>query len=235
MRSTEEIKFYIKSLFSSSFFITKVILYWGIKKSIAGLDFGRDILDVGAGNAPYRFLFPRNMRYISTEINYTRRPTVVSDAHFLPFNDNAFDWITAFEVLEHVRNPEAVMGEFNRVMRPGGQVVITVPMLWGIHYAPHDYRRYTKYGLKILAENNGFNLEHIDKIGGLFTFFFARLFDIIAIFLRRLPILKSIKYRGHIVSLALSPFVILLFPIALLLDKLSPSDAFGWLMIARKK
>jgi SAM-dependent methyltransferase len=52
---------------------------------------------------------------------------VQGDARALPFSDAAFDHAVCSEVLEHVPDAAAVVGELARVLRPGGRLVITVP------------------------------------------------------------------------------------------------------------
>ena len=49
------------------------------------------------------------------------------DAARLPFCDGAFDRVYCSEVLEHVLEPEAVLREMRRVLRPGGFVVVSIP------------------------------------------------------------------------------------------------------------
>jgi len=44
-----------------------------------------------------------------------------------PFPDASFDVVVAGELLEHVREPGAVVGEARRVLRPGGRLVASVP------------------------------------------------------------------------------------------------------------
>jgi SAM-dependent methyltransferase len=53
--------------------------------------------------------------------------TVQGDATRLPFADGAFDRVIASEVLEHVPDDVAAMGELARVLRPGGTMAVTVP------------------------------------------------------------------------------------------------------------
>jgi SAM-dependent methyltransferase len=53
--------------------------------------------------------------------------TVQGDASRLPFADGAFDRIIASEVLEHIDDDVAAMGELARVLRPGGTMAVTVP------------------------------------------------------------------------------------------------------------
>jgi SAM-dependent methyltransferase len=45
----------------------------------------------------------------------------------LPFDDETFDVVVAGELLEHVRDPAALVGEAYRVLRPGGTFVGSVP------------------------------------------------------------------------------------------------------------
>jgi len=49
------------------------------------------------------------------------------DGDTLPFPDHAVDAVGAFNVLEHVENPVALLDEMTRVLRPGGRIVISSP------------------------------------------------------------------------------------------------------------
>ncbi len=58
----------------------------------------------------------------------------VYDGQDIPFNNNKFDIITANHVLEHIHNPNIILSELKRVIKPGGQIFIEVPnkrSLWG--------------------------------------------------------------------------------------------------------
>ena len=57
----------------------------------------------------------------------TRGGGVQGDALHLPFADGAFDRVIASEVLEHIPDDVAAIGELNRVLRPGGSMAVTVP------------------------------------------------------------------------------------------------------------
>ena len=52
---------------------------------------------------------------------------VNGNALHLPFADGAFDRVIAAEVLEHIANDRAALGELARVLRPGGTMAVTVP------------------------------------------------------------------------------------------------------------
>lgn len=45
----------------------------------------------------------------------------------LPYSDNSFDYITCLEGLEHIENPHQALREFSRILRHGGQIVLSVP------------------------------------------------------------------------------------------------------------
>lgn len=66
----------------------------------------------------------------------------------LPFEDNTYDIVCAFDVIEHIEDDALAVGEINRVLKPGGKYFVTVPafqFLWSNHdVVNHHYRRYTK-------------------------------------------------------------------------------------------
>ena len=78
---------------------------------------------------------------------------VIADATFLPFPDCTFQRVECDAVLEHVRFPELVMREIERVMLPGGFAHIVTPFCHPYHEYPKDYRRFTLDGLKAMGGN----------------------------------------------------------------------------------
>jgi ubiquinone/menaquinone biosynthesis C-methylase UbiE len=50
----------------------------------------------------------------------------------LPFSDQSFDYVTCVEGLEHIENPQQAMREFARVLKPGGQLIVSVPNILNI-------------------------------------------------------------------------------------------------------
>ena len=119
-----------------------------------------ELLDVGCGNKPYRALVPA-ARYTGLDIDnaFTRRvgaADVFYDGSAFPLPDAAFDAVLCSQVLEHVFTPEKFLGEIRRVLRPGGTLLLAVPFLWDEHEQPHDFGRYSSFGLRALLERNGF-------------------------------------------------------------------------------
>jgi SAM-dependent methyltransferase len=83
----------------------------------------------------------------------------------LCFPENTFDIITALDVLEHVDDDLAGLGEVFRVCKPGGTLLVTVPaygFLWSEHdEALHHRRRYTASELRNKLSVSGFDIERI--------------------------------------------------------------------------
>ena len=89
--------------------------------------------------------------YVNLDLFAVPGVDVAADAHQLPFRDALFQRVECDAVLEHVRRPEQVMGEIERVLAPGGYVHLVTPFCHPFHEYPKDFRRFTIDGLKELA------------------------------------------------------------------------------------
>lgn len=192
------------------------------------------LLDIGCGDRPYQLLLPHVHRYVGMDLDARRRPDVVGAAEQLPFRDRVADTVLCTEVLEHSPEPEQVLREIRRVLRPGGTLILTTPMCWNLHYEPHDYFRFTCYGLALLLDRAGLQILRIDRIGGVFALCGARLTEVVcktaARALKRIPRLLS-----HLVVTGLYLFMTMTFSGASrLLDRVDRTDAIGWLVLARR-
>lgn len=123
------------------------------------------LLDVGCGSKPYQAL-RRGFSWTGIDV------TPGSQVDFLieenvpwPFEENSFDFVLCTEVLEHARDVEHVVSEMTRVVRVGGQILVTVPFLYPLHGLPHDYRRMTPGGLKDLFRHA--EVEKSGLLGGV--------------------------------------------------------------------
>jgi len=105
------------------------------------------VLDLGSGGSSYHRFFPNR---VSVDIDPERKPDIVADAHNLPFKDDEFEFVLCTEMLEHVQDPAKVISEIKRVLTKGGVVLLTTRFIFPLHDAPHDYWRFTEYGLKNL-------------------------------------------------------------------------------------
>ena len=89
------------------------------------------ILDLGCGiGHSYHLLAPRESVGVDIDPDVLAgqdRPTAVADMRSLPFADHEFDGVISVQSLEHVPDPERVLAEAGRVIRPGGTAVFVTP------------------------------------------------------------------------------------------------------------
>jgi SAM-dependent methyltransferase len=143
----------------------------------ARLPEGSLVLDAGAGGSPYGVYFKRQ-RYITADVpqSFNRGTVAVyADIARLPFANDQFDQVVCTQVLEHVPDPHAVIREIQRVLKPGGQVFLTVPQGWGIHNEPWHFFNFTCYGLQLLFDQAGLRSESILPRGGSLAYLGYRL------------------------------------------------------------
>lgn len=144
-----------------------------VRRVAGSLPVGAKVIDVGAGNAPFRELFAHASYVTADWENSIYRPTIAPDirapANKLPVEDAGFDAILCTDVLEHVAEPASVLEEFYRVLKPSGQLWITVPCIWYLHEQPYDYFRYTSHGLRFLLERAGFVDIQITPLSDAFS------------------------------------------------------------------
>src|SRR5262249_27503555 len=114
------------------------------------------------------------------------------------------------EVLEHCPDPEGVMREVFRVLKPGAFLFLTVPFIWPIHNVPHDEYRYTPFALRRILERAGFPDPKIDATGGRHSVLACTL----GLWVRR----RALTSRVHLATRAVLSF--LLWPVIWLLLKI---------------
>jgi ubiquinone/menaquinone biosynthesis C-methylase UbiE len=116
---------------------------------------------------------------------------LVMDGSNMSFSDNAFDIVIASDVLEHIDDDAATLCEWNRVLSPGGKLLMLVPAfpwMWSKHDDINQHkRRYTQRQLFRLLKDAGFSIERASYWN--FTIFFPASF--IRISQRALPFFKG--------------------------------------------
>jgi SAM-dependent methyltransferase len=138
--------------------LERASIYRFVAEQASLLPVGSRVIDVGAGEAPYRELFG-DQRYVTLDRPDTPHSGSVDlhgDADSIPAEDGSFDAVLCTQVLEHVPEPLLALREFRRILRPGGRIIATVPFVWEEHEAPFDYYRYTRYGIEHLVRRAGF-------------------------------------------------------------------------------
>lgn len=177
------------------------------------------VLDVGCGNQPYRSLLLRPpskaTHYVGLDVPGTHyaRPDLYWDGQQIPMADCKVDCAILTEVLEHCPQPERLLSEVQRVLRPGGFLFLTVPFLWPLHDIPHDEYRYTPFALSRHLQAAGFSQIALAPLGD----WDASLAQLLGLWVRRRPMGAK---RRLILSRLLMPIV------ALLINRDQPSAQF---------
>ncbi len=133
-----------------------------------------NLYDFGCGESPYKAYF---LNYADTYTGvewagsfHDTRADVAADLNKpIPIESNSADCIVSLSVLEHLCEPQNMLNEAFRILKPGGHIVLQVPWQWWIHEAPHDYFRYTPFGLRYLLEKAGFSEISVEPQSGFFT------------------------------------------------------------------
>lgn len=137
------------AVFADNFAKIRIITRWLLKN-----DFSKqDILEIGPGNGIHYMLQSMTgnaKNYRGLDISSTFAGQVkdlfggrvdVGDAADMPFDDNSFDVLFAFDVMEHVRltDRDDVFIEINRVMKPLSRIFINNPLTAGLHDKRFDF------------------------------------------------------------------------------------------------
>jgi SAM-dependent methyltransferase len=194
------------------------------------------LYDLGCGESPYReFILEYADKYVGVDWEgslHSTNENVVADLNdHIPVDSGVADSVISLSVIEHLYQPQNMLNEAFRILKPGGSIVLQVPWQWWIHEAPHDYFRYTPYGLKYMFEKAGFKEVNVEPQGGFFTMWFLKFNYFSSRFIR------GPKLSRWIIRACLIPFWCLGQMSAPLLDRLDKnwsSETVGYFVTARK-
>lgn len=132
------------------------------------------VLDVGCGFMPYREIIeanPQVKKYTGMDLEKPTyyghiEPDLKWNGQEIPLAAEAIDCVMATEFLEHYAEPEKILKEIRRVMKPDGKFFATVPFVWNLHEIPYDEYRYTPYSLERHLRNAGYRNIEIKALGG---------------------------------------------------------------------
>lgn len=192
IRINKEINFHSRKYFSPSVYADSLVTISLIIKYVNGKH-----IDIGCGDMPFKMLIEKQVTQYDTLDTEKRAENVTYIADVCNMDmikDATYDSAICLQVLEHVADPFKAMREVNRILKKGSVLVCSVPHLSRLHEEPHDYYRYTKYGLEHLFKSSGFRVVSITPTGGLFCFLGHQLSSIILLSVWHIPILKNIAF-----------------------------------------
>src|ERR1043165_71159 len=132
-----------------------------LRPAMAGLQ--GDVLDVGAGESPWREWLPAGAAYhgidVQSAADYGMSPqpdVVYYDGRTIPHPAARFDGAICIEVLEHVQEPEPSLADIARGLKPRATLLLTMPWSARRHHVPYDFQRYTREKLLLALQAAGF-------------------------------------------------------------------------------
>ncbi|MBL8007258.1 MAG: methyltransferase domain-containing protein [Ignavibacteria bacterium] len=134
------------------------------------------LLDLGCGNKPYSVIYND---ICDSSVGCDVPFSLHKDANVevlcyaedidMHFKSCSFDCIICTEVLEHTVNDQKVILNAGMILKEGGHLLISAPFTYVMHEPPHDFRRYTFYGLKDILERNNFQILSAFSMGATFS------------------------------------------------------------------
>jgi len=147
---------------------------------------GHRILDAGAGELRNKCLCA-HLDYVSQDFDQytgggdgkglqksnwdTSRVDIICDITAIPEPDASFDAVLCSEVLEHLPDPPKAIGEFARLLKPGGRLILTAPFASLVHFAPYHYcTGFSRYWYEYYLPRYGFTIEELTPNGDWFSY-----------------------------------------------------------------
>jgi SAM-dependent methyltransferase len=126
-----------------------------------------DVLDVGCGAGVFLAKYAAHARRIAgidmasdrvamacrrfaDRIAAGEAQIVAGDAAALPWRDDTFSAVACMESLELLAEPESVLAEMRRVLRPGGRIAVTM----GSRLTPRSVRLWRRQGWWVWSEDD---------------------------------------------------------------------------------
>ena len=151
-------------------FQRSLLAYHAAAERIAG-----DVLEIGTGSgygievvAPHARRFTTIDKHIPPQELLARTDVAFRQAVVppLPFADASFDWVITFQVIEHIRRDGEFVREIHRVLRPGGQLIVTTPNApMSLTRNPWHVREYTAGELRTLLGESFAAVETLGVFG----------------------------------------------------------------------
>ena len=167
-------------------------------------DISGRVLDLAGGaNPSYLPLLPKNIEIMRTDKTSSKGVEAVDINADLSFPDASFDAVLFFNAVYIAEDPERVLREIRRILKPSGAFYLSSPFVGNEMPEPHDYARYTAEGLERMCRKAGFSRALIERMG------------------ERASAAAQIKHPFYLSNI-IRAFI---YPLAILLDGIIPERA----------
>ena len=132
---------------------------WDARRIVKNEIKGRNLvaLNLGSGNSTF------GEYLLNVDLLPYDNVDVICDIENIPFKDNSVDYIINIAVLEHVPNPQKVISEIHRILKPGGKIYCFIPFMQPFHASPYDFQRFTYEGMR--HQFSAFEILKLKPIG----------------------------------------------------------------------
>ncbi|MGD9921564.1 MAG: class I SAM-dependent methyltransferase [Pseudorhodoplanes sp.] len=154
-----------------------------VEQMLKALPAGGRLLDAGAGECQYK-KHCGHLQYVAQDVAIydgkgdvglqtgtwdLSQIDIVCDITTIPEPDGSFDAVLCTEVLEHLADPVAALGEMARLLKGGGSFIITAPFWSLTHFAPYHYATgFNRYFYEHHLERLGFDITDLVPNGNFF-------------------------------------------------------------------
>lgn len=164
-----------------------------IREKLIKIENGKILLDAGAGEQQYA-PFCKHLKYIaqdfgkydpteckkgvSEELKWdTSKINIVCDIIDMPLEDESVDVVLCTEVFEHLKDPVLAVREISRILKPGGELILTAPFCSLTHMAPYYFANgFSEFWYKEHLEAYGFEIRELTPDGNYFKYMAQELF-----------------------------------------------------------
>jgi hypothetical protein len=186
-----------------------------------------NVLNIGAGGEIKNIIRKNFKKVFEIDIDSKRKPDQIIDlcndrfSKIIRYKPNL---VCIFEVLEHTTNPLKAVNNIYKIINKGDFVLASVPFIFHIHDEPHDYFRFTKFGLKLLFKDFA-NVKIYERNGWLEAIF--------VIFIR---LEKEKNILSRLLGKTFTIIAFLMLPLILLIQFIFPSKKIttGYYVEAQK-
>lgn len=120
------------------------------------------IIEIGGSQNLEKYM--KHGSYVLLDLIDAENNNVTANAEKLPFASNSISGFVCISVLEHTPNPQKVINEIWRCLRPGGKAFISVPWMFEAHMEPYDFFRFSPFLMQKWLSN--FEMVNIQLING---------------------------------------------------------------------